>query len=622
MFLFKDGRVRSSNYRFVLLVLISLLGSGVKGQEKESYMLDSVNVTWEAARGFFKELGDVRSLLNNYTVLEIARDPILVDYMEGFKARNNIDMMTVSYIYGEQLWEKVFGDPKKKQFEQASGDLVKSRIVFERKAPKTSEGYYVYLEVKGGSTKVYEMFDLTEAEFDSVVNEHAAILGTNNTIYTDPGDAHESVIHALIGALSEIEGGEMSEIDLQQKTDSVASTKSDSITTSDTNISEIDTMDSSEDDSMLVETYDTIQHELDSTLVVVDGLEYSYFVSDDDAWRRQGEAPYKTITPEPRTNILMKGTQVAVLEIVKDETGIDVAKIQMKSNGDIEYTTLSNLTPIREFSNERKYKFIKDYTALKIPFSEDDTDKTYKKNGEITVDKYCGGYVKVIGKDDAVEGYWIAKSALIWTDIVNEEDFLKETENATKVGTQYVGNETSVACNICVRAALVLLKEDPSLFPLTGSGYHDPYNGYKSKEIYGFITHPGQAKEIKEDFDVISTKSNLSARFTEIAKKTDEDWETYFTRLQSKADAGAIVIGAMLSSSGASGHVMMITPGGLVNIDDKTNKWGDSYVRKDRNILKVPRVLECGTGARNNGAPLCRNVDYIGATKRLIWYEY
>ncbi len=190
----------------VLFLVFCLFWGGVNGQEKESYMLDSVTVTWSQARNFFKELGDVRSLLNNYTVLEIARDSILVKYMEGFKARNGIDMMTVSYIYGEQLLERVFGDPKQKQFEQASGDLIKSRIVFERKAPKANEGYYVYLEVKAGNTRVYEMFNMSEAEFDSVVNEHAAVLGTSNTIYTDPGDAHESVIQALIGALAEIEG--------------------------------------------------------------------------------------------------------------------------------------------------------------------------------------------------------------------------------------------------------------------------------------------------------------------------------------------------------------------------------------------------------------------------------
>lgn len=69
----------------------------------------------------------------------------------------------------------------------------------------------------------------------------------------------------------------------------------------------------------------------------------------------------------------------------------------------------------------------------------------------------------------------------------------------------------------------------------------------------------------------------------------------------------------------------MITPGGLINIDlddpnEHVSKWGESYT--SRNILKVPRVLECGTGVRENAAPLCRNVDRRGAQERLKWFIY
>jgi hypothetical protein len=349
---------------------------------------------------------------------------------------------------------------------------------------------------------------------------------------------------------------------------------------------------------------------------------YDYFVIDDDAWYREKEAPYNTITPEPTTNILARGTQIAVLEIVKDSRDKEVAKMKLKGTGEIEYTSLSNLTQVKNFSEDRQYKFIKDYNSLRIPFSGNSANKTYKKDAEITADKYLGDYVKVKGEGGPVEGYWIAKSSLIWTDLIEIGNFLNETENATKVGTKYTGNETSVACNVCVRSALLILREDPALFSKEGSAFYDPANAFKVSYPKGYITNPGQAKNIKEDFDVVTTKVDLNGRFTEIIKKNDEDWEAYFKRLQDQADAGGIVIGAYISSDGSSGHVMMITPGGLVDINKNVPKWGESFSREDRGINKVPRVLECGSNSRDNEAPLCKNVDYNGAINRLKWFQY
>lgn len=346
---------------------------------------------------------------------------------------------------------------------------------------------------------------------------------------------------------------------------------------------------------------------------------YDYFVTDDDAWYREKESPYKAITPEPRTNIIAKTNQVAVLEIVQDDKGKDVAKMKLKSSGEIEYTSLSNLTQTKSFHKARKYRLLKEYKALEIPFPSNKTDKTYKKDAEVMVDKYFGDYLKVKGYD-----YWIEKSSVIWIDKISMEKIITETQNATKVGTKYTSNETSVACNICVRSALLLLREDQVLFPLEGSAFYDPTDAFKVSYIKGSITNPGRAKNIKEDFDVITSKVDLNSRFTEIVKKSDEDWEAYFKRLQDKADAGGIVIGTMLSASGASGHVMMITPGGLVDISKEGEKaeqqWGLSFT--DHKINKVPRVLECGTNARENEAPLCRNVDRRGAQQRLKWFEY
>ena len=346
---------------------------------------------------------------------------------------------------------------------------------------------------------------------------------------------------------------------------------------------------------------------------------YDFFVTDDDAWFREKEPPYNIITPNPRTNILPRGTQIAVLEVDKDSKNVDVAKIQVQG-GEIVYTSKSNLTQVKDFPENRKYKLMADYSALKIPFAGNPTGKTFKKDSVIIVDKYFEDYVRVKGV--AIDGNWIAKSSLLWIDLIDKEEFLAKTKDATSVGTKYTGNEITVACNICVRSALLIMKEDKALFPQEGSAFYDPTNSFELSYPKGYITNPGRAKNIKEDFDVILSKSDLNGRFTEIPRKSDEDWETYFKRLQDKADDGVIIVGTYLSSSGLSGHVMMITPGGLIDIYETTNEWGSSFLSYNRNIKKVPRVLECGTGARENEAPLCRNVDYSGATKRLKWFVY
>ena len=160
------------------------------------------------------------------------------------------------------------------------------------------------------------------------------------------------------------------------------------------------------------------------------------------------------------------------------------------------------------------------------------------------------------------------------------------------------------------------------MFPLEGSAFYDPANAFAVRYLKGFISNPGRAKNIKEDFDIISAKKELNTRFTEITKDSNEGWEEYFKRLQDKADQGGIIIGTYVSSKNTDGHVMMITPGGLVDVLETTSKYGSSYLSYNRNIKKVPRVLECGSGARENEAPLCRNVDYNGATIRLKWFMY
>lgn len=181
---------------------------------------------------------------------------------------------------------------------------------------------------------------------------------------------------------------------------------------------------------------------------------------------------------------------------------------------------------------------------------------------------------------------------------------------------------TGTACNYCTRNALYLIRSEPALFPKTApyNTYKDPNKNYEWVKVLGYITEPARAQNVKEDFDILSTIPKLNERFEEIKKGTEESWSEYFLRLQNEADKGEIIIGAMMNSSGTQGHVMMMTPGGLVEITRDEQAWG--YTFFDNDIKKVPRVLECGDTDRENEAPLCRNVDRKGAQQRLKWYKY
>ena len=202
---------------------------------------------------------------------------------------------------------------------------------------------------------------------------------------------------------------------------------------------------------------------------------------------------------------------------------------------------------------------------------------------------------------------------------INKKDFLEATTFATVIGNKV--NKGGPACNICVRSALLLLKNETALFPATGSMHYDPYNSYKVVYKKGHISGNGQAAYIKADFDNIANRAPLRERFVEQKKSTQDSWSSYFKKLQDEADRGHIIIGVMLDRKGISGHVVMITPGGLVEINEKTQRWGDSYTTQG--ITKVPRVLECGgEGLRENEAPLCLNVDRKGAQERMKWFKY
>jgi predicted chitinase len=175
-----------------------------------------------------------------------------------------------------------------------------------------------------------------------------------------------------------------------------------------------------------------------------DDTVYNFFVTDDDAWYREKEAPYKAITPVPETNILAKGLQVAVLEVVQDGKNKDVAKIKLKSSGEIEYTTLSNLSEVKTLSKELKYKLVKDYAAVKLPYSSESAGEAYQKDAEFTAYKRCGDYVKVKGEGSDIEGHWIEKSAAVvdcGTGFCCQKCGRDLTVTLDKLRTIYDGNE-------------------------------------------------------------------------------------------------------------------------------------------------------------------------------------
>ena len=175
-----------------------------------------------------------------------------------------------------------------------------------------------------------------------------------------------------------------------------------------------------------------------------DDTVYNFFVTDEDAWYREKEDPYETIIPVSETNILAKGLQVAVLEVVQDGKNKDVAKIKLKNSGEIEYTTLSNLSEVEAMSKELKYKLVKDYAAVKLPYATEDVDKTYTKDQTFTAYKRCGDYVKVKGEGSDIEGHWIEKSAAVvdcGTGFCYQECGRDLTVNLDKLRTIYDGNE-------------------------------------------------------------------------------------------------------------------------------------------------------------------------------------
>ena len=205
---------------------------------------------------------------------------------------------------------------------------------------------------------------------------------------------------------------------------------------------------------------------------------------------------------------------------------------------------------------------------------------------------------------------------------INIDIFLEKLEEAVKM--TIATNPTGNACNKCSRNALYLLKNDSTLFPYEGSAIK-MLEEEKSRQVKGYTTNPGLASNIKADFN--NMKFEYERVFEEVVKNEGETWQDYFIRLQNMANSGDVIVGAMMNSRNTTGHIIIIAPGEMADVRTGNNTYlstyGKTYVFPiNRNVAKVPLVIECGQGKRESNAPLCTNVDYRGATERLKWYRY
>lgn len=200
-------------------------------------------------------------------------------------------------------------------------------------------------------------------------------------------------------------------------------------------------------------------------------------------------------------------------------------------------------------------------------------------------------------------------------------------------------DEDDPSCNLCTRAALFNLKNDPVLFPKSGSYVYYTYDEM-DPVINGEISGDGSATQIVNDFQDYENNA-LEKYFVEETKSENETFEQFWKRLQDKADNGDVIIGIYKPK-----HVFMIVSGGMiavVNNVDHTTDWelndeyktdprieeGDKYgfCFATREVEYVPRILECGVNVKSFNAPLYANMDYKGVTNarmvnNLRWFRY
>jgi hypothetical protein len=219
------------------------------------------------------------------------------------------------------------------------------------------------------------------------------------------------------------------------------------------------------------------------------------------------------------------------------------------------------------------------------------------------------------------------------TSPITVSEFNLEIEKAVETITAFKKNEDA-ACNLCVRAALLYLKNDPILFPKTGSYLHFTYEGSDSI-IKGQISGTGAASYVVTDLNDY-LNNELNDYFEEEIKLESESYEVFWKRLQDKADNNDVIIGTYTPN-----HVFMLVSGGMIDVIDNSNhtqngKLLDDYKKNPnitegdkygfcfaiRDIKTVPRILECGINVKSANAPIYANMDYKGVIGKVRWFRY
>ncbi len=668
--------------KYILFIALLLVASVAFAQQYTSPTLqgDTLNnqtITEDEAKGILKGLFDVPRLAHSLALGRIAKDERLIAYTDGFMERMHIEVLTIGYIDSEEFWPRIFRQQRLSKIDKTDNDnLIAAEIIFFPVSDEATSGYNTTLELTGKIPQVYELLRISQTTVDSIAAATTQEQLGNNTFST-PNDAQVAVMSALIAALEKVEGESQTSKD-QEASEEAKSNRLkliqvialEGLNEIRSNIENWTAAQISGNHEIVLYEYlanrkgkveellsnvATLSKEIALLIPRIDGD----VPSEPTAFRtaanlRLGEAsPHLlNLSVTLRDGIIrelcvfaVEGVEEDLPPIVGLTTNRALVAINSVTNpfkpddGRMEIVySLADTTEL-EYSKLEIFKLVGEDTLEVNRFMElaSGEEISFREAWDQDVEGWSGNgasgemisegayFVKLTASIDEnyENGFYDYQHFLSNPSNVLPIGFFNEkTTEATAVATKYTGNETSVACNICVRAALFLLKTDSALFPTTGSGFNDPENNYISREIKGYISDPGRAKEIKVDLDAITTNGDLNGRFSEIKRDTDEGLEDYLKKLQDKADIGGIIIGTYLNKEGTSGHVMMVTPGGVLTIDETVSKWGASFSKEGRDITKVPRVLECGTGARESNAPLCRNIDYNGARIRLKWFEY
>ncbi len=632
----------------IVILLCCFLASieGMMGQQLDQNIyegdtLEQVEMTWEEASIMVNQFLDAKALRHNLVVDKMAKDPRMISYVEDFKTRNGIDALTFSYIEGNAFWERVFNKKDKSQWNEAQGDLVKGRIVFQRVGSETSDGYDVFLEVQAGNSKVYDMFKMTEEDFQVIVAENEEIYGITGNYYSDPGEAHEGVVKALIAALTQIEGGlgavnsseDINQVEIIQEyggeTHTIFGIQKElvnealkrfevvtQIIIEDKSSSDLFSGCLPENEARLKEVLIKIEEYLDDPEVLLN------LVHEDDDSKERIDLLARQLNGKwpPYSSEMLEEDWDSLLEMF-------CLYLLPEEEQQMQYFLPLRVTVNNDYClvNKEITTFISDDTiliqksivgvGLKVMDSLDQElmltetnfkgieGTTWSPGFIIDIEDLSIDFVKTF--QILIEGLDTLKFAVVKEEINEDlmgselQAFNDDAQDGIDDGESW--NPNGYACNNAVRAFLYYHKADAVLFPITHPDY--PSSSYGSglegpddpTVLKGEISWEGTADKMWDDFD--GDGNDLTGTFSEISKNSTETWNTYFNRLQKAANQGTVIIGVVHSDNrtASRGHVVALMPESLCSGDQtKANDVGDN---EEDNVGR-PCALEAGSNEK------------------------